>query len=286
MNNMEMREIKDHWTDWATTYGEQLKATTKTPTIKELEIDVLARAITQVIGTTQASFTMLEVGCGNGLNCMALAQIFPNARIDGLDYVPEMVEAAEAGNAKFRHSKNLRFHVGNALNLSATSELREVYDIVLTDRCLINLNTIELQKKALVSIARKIKRGGHFAMLENSLQTYEAQNECRALLGMKPRTPALYNLFIDEKEIVPHLDTCGLDLIDVEDFGSLHDLLLYVLLPFTNSGEVDYAHPLVKAATMLSKHTSQTTPSAFGRFGQNRLYLCRKTSSGVHKEHE
>jgi ubiquinone/menaquinone biosynthesis C-methylase UbiE len=272
---MKTEEIKGHWTNWATTHGEHLTATTKTPTIKALEIDVFARTISRLVDTTEARFRALEVGCGNGANCMALAQIFPNALIDGVDYVAEMVESAKTASAKWQCGDNLRFFTGNVLDLSATADLHEVYDIVLTDRCLINLNTLDLQKEALISIAKRIKSGGHLTMIENSIQTYNEQNKCRELLGLKPRTPAPYNLFFDEREILPHLGTCGLELLEIEDFGSLHDLLLYVLIPSANGGTVDYAHPLVEAATTLSKAKSQTTPGAFGRFGQNRMYVCR-----------
>lgn len=274
---MKTDEIKNHWIDWATAHGEHLNATTKTPTIKALEIDAFIRTIYRLVGTKDVHFKALEVGCGNGANCMALAQAFPNAAFDGVDYVAEMVESAKATRAKLGHGDDkLRFFNANVLDLSATAELYDAYDIVLTDRCLINLNTVKLQKEALTSIAKRIKSGGHLTMIENSIQTYNEQNKCRELLGLEPRTPASYNLFFDEREILPHLHTCGLTLLDIEDFGSLHDLLLYVLIPSTNGGTVDYAHPLVEAATTLSRATSQTTPGAFGRFGQNRLYVYRK----------
>ena len=113
-------------------------------------------------------------------------------------------------------------------------------------------------------------------MIENSFATYQEQNHCRELLGLKPRTPAAFNLFFDESRIRPHIAAIGLNLVDVEDFISLHDLVLYALVPAINGGEVDYEHPLVHAATVLSKEMSGTKPGAFGTFGQNRLYVCRK----------
>jgi methylase of polypeptide subunit release factors len=100
---MKTNEIKNHWTDWATTYGEQLKATTKTPTIKALEIDALVRAMVRLIGSDEAHFSVLEIGCGNGLNCLALAEIFPHASIDGVDYIPAMIESARKAHAQWGH---------------------------------------------------------------------------------------------------------------------------------------------------------------------------------------
>jgi len=41
---------------------------------------------------------------------------------------------------------------------------------------------------------------------------------------------------------------------------------------------VDYEHPLIKVATMLSVAVSASKPSAFGAVGQNRLFDWRKPS--------
>lgn len=273
---MKTNEIRDHWTNWARTYGEHLNATTKTPTIKALEIDAFVRAIAKTAKGRKDQFTALEAGCGNGLNCMALAEAFPKASFDGIDYIPEMVDAAKAAGAKKGYDDRLRFYTGNVLDLSGTEGLRDSYDFVFTDRCLINLNTLDLQKNAISSLAGKVAPGGYLMMIENSMQTYEQQNKCREMLGMQPRMPASYNLFFDEDEILPHIESVGMELAETEDFGSLHDLLLYVLVPAANGGVVDYAHPLVETATALSQAIARENSSAFGRFGQNRLYVCRK----------
>jgi hypothetical protein len=107
--------------------------------------------------------------------------------------------------------RDLRFLEGDVLELSATPELHDVYDIVFTDRCLINLNTVDLQKNALTALVERIRADGYLLMIENSVQTYGEQNDCRSLLGLEARTPAAYNLFFDEREILPHLAACGLE---------------------------------------------------------------------------
>ena len=121
-------------------------------------------------------------------------------------------------------------------------------------------------------------------MIENSQATYDDQNRYREMLGLPPRTPAAFNLFLDEKNILAHLPTAGLELVDIEDFISLHDLMLYVLVPAITDGTVDYEHPLVEAATKLSVAVSATTPSAFGAAGQNRLYTFRRVGGSARSE--
>jgi predicted O-methyltransferase YrrM len=273
---MDIEGIRRHWAGWASAYGIGLKATTKTWTIKALEIDALSRRL-RALAADRHLARVLEVGCGNGINCVELAKRFPNLRLDGIDYVEAMVASAIKNGRSFGVHDRVRFFAGDVLRVAEIAELESAYDVVFTDRCLINLNTFELQKQAITALVSKLQLGGYLVMIENSRLPYNAQNRCREALGLAARTPAAFNLFFDEAAIRPHLNAAGLDLIDVEDFGSLHDIMLYVLVPAINGGVVDYDHPLVEAATSLSLAISAEAPNAFGAFGQNRMFICRRT---------
>jgi len=271
---MDREQIRDHWRNWASQFGTGLSATTKTGTLKALEIDALARRMS-VIGLADAPARVLEVGCGNGMNCFGIADRFPHMQLDGVDYTAEMIDAAREAAAHHGVQQRTNFHVGNALELSSVAGLQKAYDAVFTDRCLINIEKVELQMQAITDLAARVRRGGHLIMIENSSATYGRQNHCRTLLGLPPRTPAAFNLFFDEARILPHLRSLGLE-VEIEDFISLHDLMLYVLVPSMNGGTVDYDHPLVHAATRLNMAVSAETPNAFGAFGQNRMFVCRR----------
>jgi SAM-dependent methyltransferase len=270
-------EVFEHWRSSALTYGGALAATTKTWTAKALELDALQRRLRALSAAADRPMHVLEVGCGNGINCLELARSFPEFTFHGVDYVPEMVGAAESNRRESKASSKLRFFVGNAVDVDRVDGLLDQYDIVFTDRCLINLATTALQTRAIQAMSKKIRQGGHLLMIENSSSTYAQQNHYRENVGLPRRIPATYNLFLDEDAILPHLNHVGLTLVDTEDFISLHDLMLYVLVPAINGGEVDYGHPLVETATRLSIAASATRTSAFGSAGQNRLYCCRKS---------
>jgi SAM-dependent methyltransferase len=265
---------KQHWTESARAHGQALAATTKTWTAKSLELDALTRRLTEAVGDDPGR--VLEIGCGNGVNCVTLAKYFRRVAFDGVDFVPEMVKAAKENADASGAGDRLRFFVGDATALDEVDGLANDYDVVFTDRCLINLQTPELQKQGISAVAAKVRPGGHMLMIENSAATHGLQNHYRTLLGLPPRPPASFNLFFDESEILPHIEATGLELVDVEDFISLHDLLLYVLVPAVNGGEVDYGHPIVEAATELTRAVNAETPGAFGSSGQNRLYWCRR----------
>jgi SAM-dependent methyltransferase len=274
---MDSRDIRRHWTNWASTYGSALRATTKTWTAKALEIDALSRRLRSVVGDS-GSGRVLEMGCGNGINCVELAKVFSNLSFDGVDFVPEMVTAAVDNARTAEVHDRVRFFVGDAVGANDLADLQPSYDVVFTDRCLINLNAIELQKQAISVLASKVKPGGYLLMIENSSTSYAKQNRCREAIGLAARKPADFNLFFDEDEILPHVTAAGLDLVDVEDFSSLHDLMLYVLVPVINGGAVDYDHPLVQAATTLSREIAADAANTFGSYGQNRLFVCRRST--------
>jgi SAM-dependent methyltransferase len=272
---MDREEIRMHWTQWASAYGASLRATTRTWTAKALELDALSRQFRKLL-KDNADARILEVGCGNGVNCVHLAKSFDRAHFVGVDFIQEMVAAAVDNARDGGVSDRTRFFAGDILQLSAIRELDSAYDIVFTDRCLINLNTIELQKEGITSLAGKLRPGGHLVMIENSKSTHAAQNLCREMLGLPRRPVAEFNLFFDEQQIRDHIAAIGLSIIGVEDFSSLHDLALYVLAPATNGGQIDYDHPLVQAATKLSLEMSSKAASAFGAFGQNRMFICHR----------
>jgi SAM-dependent methyltransferase len=262
-------EVKRHWERLAQEHGTALDATTKTQTIKRLEIAALARAF-RAAGLDAG--TVLEVGCGNGRNCLELAAKFPQARFTGIDYVPQMVDNARAAAAEAK-APGVTFEVGNALELERHPLLEDAYDVVFTDRCLINLATIDEQLAGLRQLAAKVRLGGHLVVLENTVQAFERQNDLREAGGLPRRTPPEHNLFIDEG---PFLELAGelLERVDVDEFAALHDLLLYVLVPMMNGGTVNYGAPVVEAATTLLLARPELLRGAGA--GQNRLFLFRR----------
>jgi ubiquinone/menaquinone biosynthesis C-methylase UbiE len=273
---MELAQIKDHWQDWAKKYGTSFRATTKNSTAKMIEVDALRRTIKKIAAEKGGKLKILEVGCGNGINCLELLNDFPEAEFTGVDYIPEMIESAnELKEQLGAAGKKMTFDVGNILDLKFEPAS---FDIVFTVRCVINLNTDALQHEAIGNLAKLLKAGGHLLMLENSRKTYDLQNKARVDVGLPARTPDKFNLFFNEDALMPFLKKIGLECQPPEDFISLHDLVLYVLLPMTNGGKVDYNDPLVDAATKLTMAISANAPGSLGHYGQNRMFHCKKAA--------
>lgn len=272
---MDLPQIEQHWTNWAKTYKSDVRATTKTPTIKQLEIFALKRALKRTGLTTKSEANILEVGCGNGYNCLGLANEFPGTSITGVDYIEEMVEHAKTIRDEAGLQKRVHYYQGNILELAKHPQLTKSFDVVFTDRCVINLNSPELQLEGIKQLLSKVSAGGHLILIENMQHSYDWQNQLRSSVDLPERTPDKFNLFLDEASLVKSLGN-HVELIDSENFAALHDLLLYVLVPMINNGEVDYDHPIVSAATTLLSTNNDEFSRAFGAFGQNRLLIFRK----------
>jgi len=271
---MELQQIENHWKNWAKEFKTDLRATTKSGTAKELEINALVQAISQYKPSNN-DFSILEVGCGNGHNCFALQHAFTDANITGIDFIKEMVEHAQELNVHFK--TKIPFYQGNILELAQQKLLKAQYDFVFTVRCVINLNSDDLQHQGIEQLITKVRSGGYLVMIENQMQTHEKQNHLRELTGLKSRDAADFNHFMDETSLLTKAKSLGLKHEKSYNFSSLHDILLYTLVPMINGGKVDYEHPLVQAAADLINAGGEELMDSFGDFGQNKLFIFKKS---------
>ena len=86
--------------------------------------------------------------------------------------------------------------------------------------------------------------------------------------------PDSYNKFLTETTFESFVeDELKAEIVLSQNFASLHDILLYVLLPHLNAGQVVYDHPLMESVTELLKNVPEQFSESFGRFGQNNLYV-------------
>jgi SAM-dependent methyltransferase len=281
-NKMQARQNLKHWHQLAETHGEGLEATTKCSSIKTLELDVLARTIIEL--RPDAS-TIVEVGCGNAVNLFGLQKQFSQAKLVGVDFSDAMIEHSvqSAKSQLCRDSlENVALGVMDVRSFHWPPPARWLYqgsrvnfvsppDIIFTDRCLINLADRDEQADAVIGLTRALAPGGFFLMLENSQQAHARLNEARKSLGLEPRLPATYNVFIDEQHLLSAVQS-SVRLVQVRDFASLHDLFLYALAPSLRGGIVEYDTPLMEKVTALSLYLNREYGDTLS-VGQNRIWI-------------
>lgn len=222
-------EIKQYYNNKAG-YGKY--ATSPDFNLREVEVDYLSRWI-------HDGLKVLDVGCGNGYSTIRFAEKY-HSHFTGIDFVPEMVNSANALKNEFNVLGEVEFAIGDVTSLIYEDDS---FDVVVSERCLLNLPSRELQWKALDEIARVTKRGGLYLMLEGTLQGLKKMNEVRGYFNLPPIPEAdpTYNWFsnkFDEPKMLEKALDRFSKLETVERFGMyffisrvIHPLLVYPEAP-------------------------------------------------------
>lgn len=179
-----LEQIRKHWDERAA-LGQM--AGTQDLGLKRLEQDAILSAISEAAGGRQ--IRILEIGCGIGETARRLSLLAGS--LDAIDASPEMInQALKLG------SYGVRFAVGDVLNPPAGP-----YDVIYTQRCLINLPTWELQKQAIDAIADRLVPGGRFLMCEHSLSGLFALNAERSKRRLPVINEPWHNRYLTDGEL-------------------------------------------------------------------------------------
>jgi len=181
---------------------------------RTLEIDILL----QYLPTNQK---ILDVGCGNGFSSAVFARYA--AQVVGIDYSSAMIERARL---EYGQISNVEFQTQDVLNLDFQAA---IFDVAISQRCLINLSSWKDQQKAIANITRVLKPRGYFFLQEGSQQGRERLNQVRQMMGLTRMPPVAYNLDFDENLLWPFLRQ-HFEIVDIRRFG-LYDLVARVVHP-------------------------------------------------------
>jgi SAM-dependent methyltransferase len=240
--------IRAYWDDQARRFQGNPRATTQDYWMREVEV----AAVNHVLSRMDACSRVLDIGCGNGYSTIRLAQTHPSMFFVGGDFSSEMITAAilARDSADPALADRLTFEVLDVTDLP--SRLR-LFDVVVSDRCLINLPTAEAQWTALESIADRLQRGGLYVAAENFLDGQANLNAARADQGLPPIAIRWHNRFFDPEELLQHADP-WFELLRTDPISSTYYLatrVIYSKLCQLEGREPDYDHPIYEVATRL-----------------------------------
>ena len=243
---------------WNSRAGLGLWAGTRDVIAKQLEIEAISAHV-------HDGMRILDVGCGNGITAIELARRY-NVNVTGIDFAEEMVTAAETMVAGQHLRGAVRFQVGDVQNLPIFSEK---FDLIYTERALINLPDWPTQKQAIINITDLLVDQGLYVMCENSLDSLDKINSLRERVGLPKITPPWHNHYFHDAE-VQQTKFPGVKLEGVRFFSSTYHLLSRVLnawLAAQDGKEPDYEAPLNQLALQLPP---------IGDLGQGKIWLWRK----------
>lgn len=228
---------------------------------KQLEIAELAKHV-------RDGMKILEVGCGNGITAIELAKRFA-VNVQAYDFSESMVEAARRLLAGETLKGTVDFRVGDVRNMP---ELKNGFDLVITERVLINLPDWETQAQAVRDLVEYAMPGGRYLMCENSQDGLDQINELREQTGLSRISPPWHNRYLREAE-VSSLRIEGVRLAEVRCFSSTYYFLSRLVnawLAQQAGHEPAYDAPVNQLALALPP---------IAQFGQGKLWIWEKSGS-------
>lgn len=148
------------------------------------------------MGIAPEQARILDVGCGNGHLLAALWEHLAGATLHGIEFVPELVELANS-----RNLPGMKVEAGDMRQAFPEAS----YDIIITERSVVNLLEWDWQKAAFTHIADALKPGGHYIMVESFQEPWQEMNRARSECGLTEVPISAHNRYLK----YPCLDTLG-----------------------------------------------------------------------------
>ena len=243
--------ILDHYRREAEEHGTEPSSTMRDEITRGRELDAVVRVTARLAGRGQLE-QLLEIGCGNGLLLAELRDRFPTLALTGLEYSPEMAELARG-----RRLEGCRVERGDVRELPFEDGS---FDVVVSERCLINVMDREGQRRSLAEVARVLRGGGHYICIEAFADGLRRLNKAREELGLEPNQVPHHNLWLEEDWFSEAVTgsfaerdppALGDESLPPRNFLSSHYFVSRVLYPALTRREVLYNTELVKFLSFL-----------------------------------
>jgi len=249
MDNPVADRVKAYWEDRAQA-RQDVASTTDDVYLRELEVSTLIKVLGDAGLPSGAS--ILDVGCGDGWSTIRIAQAFPRISFHGIDFSANMIELATKRLIGQELADRVSFAVGDATALdSACGDA--VFDAVLTDRCLINLTSLERQALAVSQIAAHLKPGGLYVAIENFMEGQDKMNAIRSSMGLSEIPVRWHNLYFTEDGFRRITDP-SFEEFKLSDFTSSYYFatrVIYSSMCQMRNEKPDYRHEIHQLAVKL-----------------------------------
>lgn len=184
------RTILDHYRQEAELYRDDASSTMRDEITRGREVAGIVRTLEWLQESGEQFSDLLDVGCGNGYLLEVLRSKMAKLKLDGLEYTPELVQIARDRNVadcEIRHGDVRELPYGDA-----------AFDVVVTERCVINVMDTDDQARSLREIGRVLRPGGHYICIEAFTDGLAQLNEARTQLGLDENKVPYHNLWFDK----------------------------------------------------------------------------------------
>jgi SAM-dependent methyltransferase len=156
---------------------------------------------------------ILDAGCGEGEGTIVYSAI-PGTLVHAVDFSETRLKKAEV---RLHGRPNV---VLKQVDFLGTYDLDNDYDVIVSQRFLINLMEWELQQKVLLDLMSLLKPGGRLLMLEGSRQGVNSLNDFRRAWGLEPIPVKWHNLFFDDLTLRDFMQEYSYRLADHDGLGT------------------------------------------------------------------
>src|SRR5678815_2470023 len=238
--------ILEHYQKEAREHGKDASSTMRDQVTRGREVASVSRALEFLQAGGERVGEVLDVGCGNAYLLEVLRRRFPTMRLGGLEYTPDMVAVARE-----RGVQDGEVTQGDVRALPFADAS---HDVVITERCIINVMNREHQADSLREVGRVLRPGGHFLCIEAFTDGLAELNAARDELGLPANEAPYHNLWFDKQwfldVIAPQFDVVDLakhrdPTLPVPNFLSSHYFISRVLYPAVTRADVRYNTHLV-----------------------------------------
>ncbi len=203
-----------------------------------------------------------DIGCGDG-NLLFQLHAQKQCHGIGVDYSQPFIEQCNENNT----SKSLKFEWHDIAQLDGSLG---PFDVVITKRCLINLENLEAQKAAFGKIINLLKPTGIYLMVEAFDDGNEKLNELRIPLGLEPMKAPWHNLYFKLDDVLNWAREFPVKLQELSHFSSTYYFLSRVVnakIARDNNEDPRYDSEINKVALDLPP---------YGEFGATKLLIWGK----------
>ncbi|HBB03185.1 MAG: hypothetical protein US89_C0008G0003 [Candidatus Peregrinibacteria bacterium GW2011_GWF2_38_29] len=160
-----------------------------------------------------AGSKILDAGCGEGEGTYAYSSI-KDVKIHAVDFSDTRLKKA---SLKLKGKKNVTLKKIDFLN---KYELDKDYDIIISQRFIINIPKWQLQKQVLLGFMNMLKNGGQLIMLEGSENGADDLNKFRKIYNLNPIPIQWHNYFLNDTKLINFMKENKFRLINTSGLGA------------------------------------------------------------------
>lgn len=202
------------------------------------------------------SSKILDAGCGEGEGTYEYSNI-EGCLIEAVDFSEMRLKKAKK---KLKKHHNVTF---KKIDFLSSYSLDKDFDIIISQRFIINLIEWELQKKVIIDLMNHLKPGGLFLMLEGYKEGVDDLNRFRNLFNLPDIPIKWHNLFLEDDKILNLLSEEGFKLISEYGLGE-YFLLTRGIRPYFDT-ELDWNVDFNKIASNINLKDMLNFNSRFSR---------------------